>query len=137
MRWLPAMSNVRRVIRAAAFPCAALPAVVLLCALSTAACSDEPDRPAAPKHGPYGEGVAAANLAGRTMAELVSRQHTERTSAPWVGARARSWEPEPLRWLGVRTSRRILALADDREFRTDKQASLAFRISRMLRGAWR
>lgn len=84
-----------------------------------------------------GEGVAAANLAGRTMAELVSRQHTERTSAPWVGARARSWEPEPLRWLGVRTSRRILALADDREFRTDKQASLAFRISRMLRGAWR
>lgn len=86
--------------------------------------------------GYVGEGVAASNLAGRTMAELVTRRHTERTSAPWVGARARSWEPEPLRWIGVRASRAILRRADDHEFGTDREASMAFRLSRLLRGAW-
>ncbi len=85
--------------------------------------------------GYVGEGVAAANLAGRTMADLVVGQNTDRTSLPWVGVHARRWEPEPLRWLGVRSSRRILAAADDREFATDREASLAFRVSRLLRGA--
>ena len=82
-----------------------------------------------------GEGVAAANLAGRTMAELIVGHATDRTSLPWVGHRSRRWEPEPLRWLGVRSSRRILAAADTREDRTDEEASLAFRMSRVLRGA--
>lgn len=86
--------------------------------------------------GYVGEGVAPSNLAGRTMAELITRRRTERTSAPWVGARARAWEPEPLRWVGVRASRAILRRADDHEFRTDREASLAFRLSRLLRGAW-
>jgi glycine/D-amino acid oxidase-like deaminating enzyme len=86
--------------------------------------------------GYVGEGVAPSNLAGRTLAELITRQHTERTSAPWVGARARAWEPEPLRWLGVRASRAILRRADDHEFRTDRESSLSFRLSRLLRGAW-
>jgi len=86
--------------------------------------------------GYVGEGVAPSNLAGRTMADLITRQHNERTAAPWVGARARAWEPEPLRWLGVRASRAILRRADDHEFRTDREASLSFRLSRLLRGAW-
>jgi glycine/D-amino acid oxidase-like deaminating enzyme len=47
-----------------------------------------------------GNGVAAANLAGRTLAELVLRETTERTSFAWVNRRSRNWEPEPLRWLG-------------------------------------
>jgi glycine/D-amino acid oxidase-like deaminating enzyme len=85
--------------------------------------------------GYVGEGVAAANLAGRTMAELIAGHETDRTSLPWVGHRSRRWEPEPLRWLGVRSSRRILAAADTREDRTDKEASLAFTMSRLLRGA--
>ena len=85
--------------------------------------------------GYVGEGVAAANLAGRTMAELIVGHATDRTSLPWVGHRSRRWEPEPLRWLGVRSSRRILAAADTREDRTDEEASLAFRMSRVLRGA--
>ncbi|MEM8924025.1 MAG: FAD-binding oxidoreductase [Actinomycetota bacterium] len=84
--------------------------------------------------GYVGEGVAAANLAGRTMAELVAGVETERTGLPWVGARARRWEPEPFRWLGVRASRRILAAADDREYRTDREAGASFRLSRLLRG---
>ncbi len=54
------------------------------------------------------------------MAELIVGEHTPRTSLPWVGVRSRRWEPEPLRWLGVRSSRRILAGADDHEYDTDK-----------------
>jgi glycine/D-amino acid oxidase-like deaminating enzyme len=48
-----------------------------------------------------GNGVAAANLAGRTLAELVLRETTERTSFAWVNRSSRNWEPEPLRWLGA------------------------------------
>lgn len=85
--------------------------------------------------GYVGTGVACANLAGRTMAELILESDTERTGLPWVGAIARTWEPEPFRWLGVRSSRRILRAADDREFRTDSEARAAYRLSRILRGA--
>lgn len=86
--------------------------------------------------GYVGEGVAAANLAGRTMAELITGQATDRVTLPWVGAKARKWEPEPLRYVGVRTSRKILARADVSEFASDNEAKLAFRASRILRGAW-
>lgn len=86
--------------------------------------------------GYVGEGVAAANLAGRTMAELITEQATERVDLPWVGAQARKWEPEPLRFVGVRTSRKILAKADVSEFTNDREAKVAFRMSRILRGAW-
>ncbi len=85
--------------------------------------------------GYVGEGVAAANLAGRTMADLVLGENTERASLPWVGHQSRQWEPEPLRWLGVRSSRRILASADDREESTDKEAKVAYSISKFLKGA--
>ncbi len=85
--------------------------------------------------GYVGTGVACANLAGRTMAELILDSETERTTLPWVGATTRRWEPEPLRWLGVRSSRRILRGADDREFGTDREARAAYRLSRILRGA--
>jgi len=85
--------------------------------------------------GYVGEGVAAANLAGRTMAELIVGQDTPRTSLPWVGVRSRRWEPEPLRWLGVRGSRWILNRADDHEYASDQEASWQYRLSRLLRGA--
>ncbi|MGI9610335.1 MAG: NAD(P)/FAD-dependent oxidoreductase [Acidimicrobiia bacterium] len=85
--------------------------------------------------GYVGEGVAAANLAGRTMADLVLGHETDRTLLPWVGHRSRRWEPEPLRFVGVRSSRRLLAAADKREDTTDKPATAAFKISRLLRGA--
>ncbi len=87
--------------------------------------------------GYVGEGVAASNLAGRTMADLVIGADTDRTSLPWVGATARRWEPEPLRWLGVRSSRRLLGAADEREDSTDREAKVAYKISRLLRGAGR
>jgi len=84
--------------------------------------------------GYVGEGVAAAQLAGRTLAELIVGHDTERTQLPWVGATSRKWEPEPLRWLGVRGSRALLARADRREERTDRPAKLAMRLADGLRG---
>ena len=52
--------------------------------------------------GYVGHGVTATNLAGRTMADLVLDRQSPLTELPWVGHRSRNWEPEPLRWLGVR-----------------------------------
>ena len=46
--------------------------------------------------GYVGTGVTATNLAGRTLADLVLGRDTELTRLPWVGHRARKWEPEPL-----------------------------------------
>lgn len=68
------------------------------------------------------------------MADLIVGDDTDRTSLPWVGYRARKWEPEPFRYAGVRGSRIILNAADRREYRTDRESSLAFRLSRLLRG---
>ncbi len=62
-----------------------------------------------------GNGVAAANLAGRTLAELVLGQTSERTSFAWVNHPSRRWEPEPLRWLGAQGVRRMGELADAKE----------------------
>ena len=84
--------------------------------------------------GYVGEGVAASNLAGRTMAELICERDTERTSLPWVGVTSRRWEPEPLRWLGVRISRALLGVADGRELRRGRPDRLTSGIAKLLRG---
>ena len=84
--------------------------------------------------GYVGEGVAAANLAGRTMAELILSHDTERVRLPWVGVRSRRWEPEPLRWLGVRASRRLMGAADISETRTNRTSKSAMLIAHLLRG---
>jgi glycine/D-amino acid oxidase-like deaminating enzyme len=52
--------------------------------------------------GYVGTGVTTANLAGRTLADLVLERDTELVTLPWVQHAAPRWEPEPLRWLAVR-----------------------------------
>jgi glycine/D-amino acid oxidase-like deaminating enzyme len=59
-----------------------------------------------------GVGVAAANLAGRTLADLVAGEKSELTTLPWVGHRSRTWEPEPARWAGVHGLYVLYRLAD-------------------------
>ena len=65
--------------------------------------------------GYVGHGVTATNLAGRTLADLVLERATPLTELPWVGHRSRQWEPEPLRWLGVRGLYVAYKLADRHE----------------------
>jgi glycine/D-amino acid oxidase-like deaminating enzyme len=80
--------------------------------------------------GYVGEGVAASNLAGRTLAELILGRESERVRLPLVGPPFPSWEPEPLRWIGVRGLLRIGQSLDT--------AELAGRRTPRLRGAiWR
>jgi glycine/D-amino acid oxidase-like deaminating enzyme len=62
-----------------------------------------------------GEGVAASNLAARTLRDLVLGRDSELTRLPWVGSGARNWEPEPLRFLGARGIYGLYRLADKRE----------------------
>lgn len=70
--------------------------------------------------GYVGEGVAASNLAGRTLADLVLNKDTELTRLPWVGHRSPRWELEPLRWLGVNAGTLLAPVADSVEDRTGK-----------------
>ncbi|GAA5086876.1 glycine/D-amino acid oxidase-like deaminating enzyme [Thermocatellispora tengchongensis] len=58
-----------------------------------------------------GDGVALSNLAGRTLAHLIIGIDTGETRLPWAGV-GRRWEPEPLRWLGVRAASALAHLAD-------------------------
>ncbi len=74
--------------------------------------------------GYVGDGVAATNLAGRTLADLVTGRHTAITELPWVGHRSRRWEPEPLRWAGINAGLRVAHAADREEARTGRPARL-------------
>lgn len=70
--------------------------------------------------GYVGSGVATANLAARTLRDLVQQDsgqagRTELTELPWVGHKVRKWEPEPLRWLGVQGMYATYRTADRRE----------------------
>jgi glycine/D-amino acid oxidase-like deaminating enzyme len=67
--------------------------------------------------GYVGHGVTATNLAGRTLADLVLERQTPLTELPWVGHPSRNWEPEPLRWLGVRGMYVAYQAADRHESR--------------------
>jgi glycine/D-amino acid oxidase-like deaminating enzyme len=72
--------------------------------------------------GYVGDGVSTSNLAGRTLADAILKRDTELTRLAWVGHRSRSWEPEPLRWLGINAGLRLTASADRREARTGRRA---------------
>ncbi|MGE0621500.1 MAG: NAD(P)/FAD-dependent oxidoreductase [Pseudomonadales bacterium] len=74
--------------------------------------------------GYVGEGVAASNLAGRVLADLVTGRKTDLTRLAWVNDTARRWVPEPLRWLGVKAIRAIAARADAEEFATGAPSKL-------------
>jgi glycine/D-amino acid oxidase-like deaminating enzyme len=65
--------------------------------------------------GYVGDGVSTTNLAGRTLAELITGRDSELVGLPWVGHHSRPWEPEPLRWLGINAARLLAARADAAE----------------------
>ena len=65
--------------------------------------------------GYVGVGVSTSNLAGRSLADLAMGRQTALTALPWVNRKVRNWEPEPLRWLGVRGMYGLLHMADRAE----------------------
>jgi glycine/D-amino acid oxidase-like deaminating enzyme len=67
--------------------------------------------------GYVGDGVTTSYLAGRTLADLVLGRDTALTALPWVGRTPRRWEPEPLRWAGVRGVYAMYRAADRTEAR--------------------
>jgi len=79
--------------------------------------------------GYVGDGVALSNLAGRTLADLVTARDTALTRLPWVQHRSRRWEPEPLRWLGVNAGLQLANLADHEERLTGRPALLGGAVS--------
>ena len=82
--------------------------------------------------GYVGDGVATANLAGRTLAQLIAGEQSELTRLPWVGHGSRGWEPEPLRWLGVNGGRMLLSHADRAEARSGRPARSAKAFARFI-----
>jgi glycine/D-amino acid oxidase-like deaminating enzyme len=81
-----------------------------------------------------GDGVALTNLAGRTLADLITGESSELTRLPWVGHRSPRFEPEPLRWFGVNTGLHLAAAIDERERRTGRSAAVLDRVMTRLTG---
>jgi glycine/D-amino acid oxidase-like deaminating enzyme len=84
--------------------------------------------------GYVGHGVTATNLAGRTLADLVLDRQTPLTDLPWVCHRSRNWEPEPMRWLGVRGLYVAYKLADMHEDRGRAGTSPIARLADAING---
>lgn len=80
-----------------------------------------------------GQGVAASNLGGRVVADLIVHGATAYDELPMVNHRSRRWEPEPLRWLGARYLQTELARIDARAARTGRAPSGRSLAERLLR----
>lgn len=82
--------------------------------------------------GYVGDGVATTNLAGRTLADLITGRDTSLVRLPWVNHRSRRWEPEPLRWIEVNLGLRAMAYADRLEERTGRATKRGAAMRRLI-----
>ena len=83
--------------------------------------------------GYVGEGVAATELAGRTMALAIAGVDDQALRLPWVREASRKWPIEPFRWIGIELGGRLFGLADRLEARSDKPVGWATKVSKVLR----
>ncbi len=82
--------------------------------------------------GYVGQGVAAANLAARTLRDLMLGEPTPLTRLPWVTPRpARRWEPEPLRFGAIRSVYSLYRRADAIEQRSGRPSRLGRAVDAM------
>ncbi len=83
--------------------------------------------------GYVGDGLSTTNLAGRTLADLITNTESPLTSLPWVGHESPEWEFEPLRFVGANAGLAAMTLADAEERMTGRP-SLAARVMAPLVG---
>jgi glycine/D-amino acid oxidase-like deaminating enzyme len=69
-------------------------------------------------YGYTGEGVAAANLGGRVLTDLITETDSPLTRLPMATHQPTPWEPEPLRWAGVTFVRRSYVKLEEQAERT-------------------
>ena len=84
--------------------------------------------------GYVGDGVGTTNLAGRSLADLITGTDSDLLSLPWVGHTSRLWEPEPLRWLGVNAGLKAMQAADALEARSGRPSRIAGVLGRVTGG---
>ena len=82
--------------------------------------------------GYVGDGVSTTNLAGRTLTDLILRRDSDLLSLPWVNHRSRSWEPEPLRWIGANLALAAMASADRVEAKKGKPAKRVDLVGKLI-----
>ena len=80
--------------------------------------------------GYVGEGVAASNLAGRTLCELLLGEPGPLAALPWVGRHPRRWEREPLRWGEIHGVYALYRTADRLERRGSRPSLLGRLVDR-------
>ncbi|MDQ1605717.1 MAG: hypothetical protein QOJ18_84, partial [Microbacteriaceae bacterium] len=83
--------------------------------------------------GYVGDGLSTTNLAGRTLADLITGRETSLTALPWVNHSSPGWEPEPLRFLGSNLGLLAMGLGDMEE-RITHRPSVAARVMGPLVG---
>jgi glycine/D-amino acid oxidase-like deaminating enzyme len=84
--------------------------------------------------GYFGDGVSTANLAGRTLADLITGRETELTRLPWVGHRWPAWEAQPLAMVGVAGLFAAMRWGDTAEAWTGRPSRVLGLVERALPG---
>lgn len=83
--------------------------------------------------GYVGDGLSTTNLAGRTLADLITGTDSELVRLPWVNHTSPPWEREPLRFLGANAGLLAMTIADAEERMTGR-ASIAAKVMGPLVG---
>ncbi|RAE50578.1 FAD-dependent oxidoreductase, partial [Burkholderia multivorans] len=95
----------------------------------------DPEQRIGVARGYAGHGVTATHLAAKTLLDRAGGTPTPLTALPWNDHVSGQWEPEPIRWLGIRSMYRIFNLADEWERATGAtKTSLLARFGARLAG---
>lgn len=98
-----------------------------------ASASFDPASGLASAGGYVGDGLSTTNLAGRTLADLITETDSELVGLPWVNHRSPDWEPEPLRFIGSNLGLIAMTVADYEE-RITRRPSIAAKVMGPLVG---
>lgn len=86
--------------------------------------------------GYVGDGVNTAHLSGQTLADLILERDTDLVTMPWIQHKWKTWEPEPLRFVGINAGLWMAKAADASELKRGK-ASRWGAVGNWMRGKTR